>query len=345
MAASSPTQELPPPIALFRLATGFYVSSALYVVAKLGIADLMTDGPTASAKLAKAAGVHAGALHRVMRLLVSAGVFTEDAEEQFVLTPIGACLRSSGPGSVRSGILLFGGLTQKAWGELLYCVETGNPGFTQAYGKDSFAYMEEHPELAAMFDEAMASFTKQLVAAVVGTYDFSGFGAIMDVGGGNGELLAGVLKANPALRGVLFDQPHVIERARKKIGDLGLADRYSLASGDFFKELPGGCDAYMFKHVIHDWNDEQAAAILRSCHRVAKPGAKLLIVEGVYPVRIDQSETSKSVTGNDVNMLVCTGGRERSESEFHALFAAAGFRFSRVVPTQSRVSVVEGVRE
>jgi ubiquinone/menaquinone biosynthesis C-methylase UbiE len=344
MAVPVTSQELPPPIALFRLATGFYVSSALYVVATLKIADLMADGPKRSAELAKATGVHAGALHRVMRLLVSAGVFAEDAEGKFALTPIGACLHSSGPGSVRSGILLFGSLTQKAWGELSYSVETGKPAFAQAYGKDSFAYMEEHPELAAMFDEAMASFTKQIVAAVAATYDFSGFGAIMDVGGGNGELLAGILKANPALRGVLFDQPHVIERARKKIGDLGLADRCSLASGDFFKELPGGCDAYMFKHVIHDWNDEQAAAILRSCHRAAKPGAKLLIVEGVYPVRIDQSEASKGVTGNDVNMLVCTGGRERSDSEFRALFEAAGFKFSRIVPTQSRVSVVEAVR-
>ncbi len=345
MATTTTTQELPPPIALFRLATGFYVSSALYVAAKLGIADLMSDGPVASAELATAAGVHAGALHRVMRLLVSAGVFSEEAEGKFTLTPIGACLQSRGPGSVRSGILLFGGLTQKAWGELLYCVETGNQGFMQAYGKDSFAYMEEHPELAAMFDEAMASFTRQIVAAVAGTYDFSSFGAIMDVGGGNGELLAGILKANPALRGVLFDQPHVIERARKKIGDLGLADRCSLVSGDFLKEMPSGCDAYMFKHVIHDWNDEQAAAILRSCHRAAKPGATLLIVEGVYPARIDQSETSKGVTGNDVNMLVCTGGRVRSENEFRALFEAAGFRFSGIVPTQSRVSVVEGVRE
>jgi ubiquinone/menaquinone biosynthesis C-methylase UbiE len=344
MATSVAAQELPPPLALMRLATGFYVSSALYVLAKLKIADLMSDGPNDWADLAKVAGVHPGALHRVMRLLASAGVFTEDAEGKFTLTPIGACLRSSGPGAVRSGIVLFGGLTQKAWSELLYCVETGKTGFTKAYGMDSFAYMEAHPEVAAMFDEAMASFTKTIVAAVVGTYDFSGFGAVMDVGGGNGELLAGILQANPGLRGVLFDQPHVIERARKKIGELGLAERCALAGGDFFKELPGGCDAYIFKHVIHDWNDEQAAAILRSCYRAAKPGAKLLIVEGVYPVHIDQSETSKGVTGNDVNMLVCTSGRVRSEAEFRALFDSAGFRFSRIVSTQSRVSVVEGVR-
>jgi hypothetical protein len=188
MATFATTQELPPPIALFRLATGFYVSSALYVAATLKIADLIADGPKSSAELAEAASVHAGALHRVMRLLVSAGVFTEDVNGKFSLTPIGACLQSSGPGSVRSGVLLFGGITQKAWGELLYSVQTGKPGFAQAYGKDAFAYMEEHPELAAMFDDAMASFTKQIIAAVIAAYDFSGFGAVMDVGGGNGEL-------------------------------------------------------------------------------------------------------------------------------------------------------------
>jgi len=344
MATPASTQELPPPIALFRLATGFYVSSALYVAATLKIADFMADGPRGSAELAEAAGVHAGALHRVMRLLVSAGVFTEDDAGKFALTPIGACLRSDGPGSVHAGILLFGGLTQTAWGELLYSVETGKPGFTKAYGKDSFAYMEEHPEVAAMFDAAMASFTKQIVAAVVAAYDFSGFGALMDVGGGNGELLAGILTANPKPRGVIFDQAHVIARARNKIRELELAERCSLVEGDFFKGVPAGCDAILLKHVIHDWNDEQAAAILKNCRRALRPGGKVLIVEGVYPARIDQSETSKGVTGNDVNMLVCTSGRVRSEMEFRALYEASGFKLARILPTQSRVSIVEGLR-
>jgi SAM-dependent methyltransferase len=152
------------------------------------------------------------------------------------------------------------------------------------------------------------------------------------------------LTANPKLRGVIFDRTHVIERARKKIGELGLAERCSLVEGDFFKGLPRGCDAILLKHVIHDWNDEQAAAILTNCRCALQPGGKVLIVEGVYPAHIDQSEISKGVTGNDVNMLVCTGGCERSEVDFRALFDATGFAFSRIVPTPSRVSVVEGVR-
>ncbi len=338
------TQELPPPLALIRLATGFYVSSALYVVAKLGIADLIAQGPKDSVELAKASGTHAASLNRVLRLLASVGVLTENAEEKFELTPIGACLRSDAPASVRSGVLLFGGMTQQAWGELLYSVETGKPAFPHVYGKEPFAYMEERPALAAIFDQAMSAFTKQIVAAVTAAYDFSDFGTIMDVGGGNGELLAGILKENSRLRGILFDQAHVIERAKKQITELGLKECCSVVSGDFFIEVPSGCDAYMLKHVIHDWVDERAAAILMNCHRAMRPSGKLLIVEGVYPTRIDQSEESRGATSNDVNMLVCTGGRERSKREFSLLLEAAGFKLTRIVPTQSRVSVVEGVR-
>ena len=344
MAMSATTQELPPPMVMLRLATGFYVSSALYVAAKLGIADYMAKGPASATEIAEAAGVHAGALRRVMRLLVSAGVFTEDEAGKFALTTLGGYLQSGAQGSIRAGILLFGGMSQKAWSELLYCVETGKPGFEKSYGKSAFEYMEEHPDIAAMFDAAMASFTKQYVVAVAAAYDFSAFSTVMDVGGGNGELLAGILRANPNLRAVLFDQPHVIERAKPKIAEQGLAERFSLAAGDFFEEVPSGADAILLKHVIHDWTDEQSTAILRNCQRALRPGGKLLIIEGVYPVRIDDSEDSKGVTGNDVNMLVCTGGRVRSETEFRALFEATGFKFSRIVPTQSRVSVVEGLR-
>jgi SAM-dependent methyltransferase len=338
------TEELPPPLALIRLATGFYVSSALYVVAKLGIADLIAQGPKDSAELATASGTHADSLHRVLCLLVSVGVFAENAEGKFGLTPIGACLRSDAPGSVRAGVLLFGSMTQQAWGELLYSVETGKPALPHLYGKEPFAYMEERPALAAIFDQAMSAFTKQLVAAVTAAYDFSDFSSVMDVGGGNGELLAGILKENPRLRGILFDQAHVIERARNQISELGLTERCSVVSGDFFIEVPSGCDAYMLKHVIHDWVDERAATILMNCHRAMRPGGKLLIVEGVYPIRIDQSEESRSATSNDVNMLVCTGGRQRSKREFSLLFEAAGFKLTRIVPTKSRVSVIEAVR-
>ena len=260
-------QEMPPPFALFRMITGYYVSRAIHVVAKLGIADLLADGARGHDDLAKATGTHAPSLNRVLRLLASAGVFTEEEDGSFALTPIGACLRSGVPGSMRAAALLFGGITQQAWGDLLYSVETGEPAFRRVFGMDPFDYMAEHPDEAANFDAAMADFTKHIAIAVAAAYDFSPFRRIVDVGGGNGALLAGILKANPTLTGVLFDLPEVADRATAPMRELGLADRCEIVGGDFFKAVPAGGDAYLLKHVIHDWNDDRATAILRNCRR------------------------------------------------------------------------------
>jgi orsellinic acid C2-O-methyltransferase len=189
----------------------------------------------------------------------------------------------------------------------------------------------------------MADFTKHIAIAVATAYDFSPFRRLVDVGGGNGALLAGILRANPTLSGVIFDLPKVATRATEQIRELGLADRCEIVGGDFFKEVPSGGDAYLLKHVIHDWSDDRATAVLRTCRRAMGADAKLLIVEGVYPPRIDQTDESRSAAANDVNMLVCTGGRQRSEAEFRRLYDAAGFRLTRIVPTQTPVKVIEGV--
>jgi O-methyltransferase domain len=335
--------ELPPPFALFRMITGFYLSRAIHVAATLGIADRLAEGPRGAEDLGAATGTHAPSLRRVMRLLASAGVFAEETDGRFALTPIGACLRAGVPGSMRAAALLFGGITQQAWGDLVHSVESGQPAFRRVFGMDPFDYMAEHPEEAANFDAAMANFTKHIVTAVAAAYDFSSFRRIVDVGGGNGALLAGILKANPKLTGVLFDLPLVAERATASMRDLGLGDRCEIVGGDFFKAVPAGGDAYLLKHVIHDWNDDRAIAILKSCREAMGAEAKLLIIEGVYPPRIDQSDESRSAASNDVNMLVCTGGRQRSEAEFRALYDAAGFKLTRVVPTQTPVKVIEGV--
>jgi len=336
-------QELPPPFALFRMVTGYYASRAIHVAAKLGIADLLAEGPRGCDELAEATGTHADSLRRLLRLLASAGVFIEEEDGQFALTPIGACLRSGVPGSMRAAALLFGGITQQAWGDLLHSVETGAPAFGRVFGMEPFEYMAAHPDEAANFDAAMADFTRHIVIAVTAAYDFSLFRRIVDVGGGNGALLAGILAANPTLRGVVFDLPDVATRATEQIRELGLAGRCESVGGDFFEEVPGGGDAYLLKHVIHDWNDDRATAILRTCRRAMAAEAKLLIVEGVYPARIDQSDESRGAAANDVNMLVCTGGRQRSEAEFRSLYEAAGFRLTRIVPTQTPVKVIEGV--
>jgi O-methyltransferase domain len=336
-------QEIPPPFALFRMVTGFYLSQALYVVAKLDIADHLRRGPRRVDGLAEATGTHGPSLGRVLRLLATAGVFSEEADGRFALTPIGACLRTDVPGSMRAAVLLFGGITQQAWGELLHSVETGEPGFRRVFGMEPFEYMARHPDEAANFDAAMADFTKHIASAVTAAYDFSPFRRIVDVGGGNGTLLASILKTVPTLEGLLFDLPQVTDRAIASIRESGLADRCEIIGGDFFEAVPPGGDAYLLKHVIHDWNDDRATAILKTCRRAMSPEAKLLILEGVYPPRIDQSDESRSAAANDVNMLVCTGGRQRSEVEFRSLYEAAGFRLTRILPTQTPVKVIEGI--
>jgi hypothetical protein len=335
--------ELPPPFALFRMVTGFYLSRAIHVAATLGIADRLAEGPRGHADLAAATRTHAPSLRRVLRLLASAGVFAEEADGRFGLTPVGACLRSGVPGSMRAAALLFGGITQQAWGDLRHSVQTGEPAFRRVFGLEPFDYMAQHPDEAANFDAAMADFTKHIAAAVAAAYDFSPFRRIVDVGGGNGALLAGILKANPKLTGVLFDLPQVAERAGATMREHGLADRCEIVGGDFFKAVPGGGDAYLLKHVIHDWNDDRAIDILKTCCRAMGADARLLIIEGIYPPRIEQSDESRSTAANDVNMLVCTGGRQRSEAEFRALYEAAGLRLTRIVPTQMGVKVIEGV--
>jgi orsellinic acid C2-O-methyltransferase len=336
--------QLPPPMVIYRLASAHYVSQALYVAAHLGIADLLTDGPQTHDTLAAKTGTHAGALRRVLRLLASAGVFAEDAEGRFELTPVGSALRS-GPGSARAAARLFGGpMVWQCWGDLLTTVRTGEPAFPRLFKADSFEYFAKHPEEAAVFDEAMGSFTAMISGLVATAYDFSSMRAVIDIGGGDGTLLAGILRAYPTLHGTIFDLPRLAEAAARQIAGAGLADRCRFVGGDFFEAVPVGFDAYLLKHVIHDWDDESAVRILENCRRAMGPQAKLLLVEGVYPTRIDNSPESNGAAANDVNMLVCTGGRQRSEAEFRSLYAAAGFRLTRVIPTRAASCVVEGVK-
>ena len=336
-------QQVPPVVALYQMSIGHYVSRALHLAAKLRVADLLAKGPCDAEELAGQTGTDAAALRRVLRLLATAGVFAETASGAFELTPLGAALRSDVPGSARALVLLFAGIgIQDSWKELEYCVRTGNPAFRKHSPEgDAFAHFDE--EQARIFDEAMATFAPQTSAAIAAAYDFSAFGTVMDVGGGNGALLIGILGAFPRLRGIVFDRPEVAERARRKIAEAGLEARCQVEAGDFFQSLPAGADAILIKHVIHDWNDEQSVAILRNCRRAIGPKGRVLIAEGVYPPRIDVSPESRGAAANDVNMLVATGGRQRSEAEFRALYQAAGFELARIVPTQTGVCVIEGV--
>jgi hypothetical protein len=330
-------------MALYRMAIGHYVSRALALAAKLGIADQLSGGPRTADDLASATETNGDALRRVLRLLASVGVFTEDEGGSFALTPLGDCLRAEVPQSARATVLLFAGVgIQDAWKELEYCVRTGEPAYRKRGLADPFAGMAESPEDDANFDAAMASFTRQIATAVAARYDFAPLRTIIDVGGGNGALLAGLLSAHSHLDGIVFDRPEVAERARKEMSAQGLTERCRAVGGDFFEGVPGGGDAYLLKHVIHDWSDERALVILRNCHRAMGSHAKLLIIEGVYPPRIDQSTESRGAAANDVNMLVSTGGRQRSEPEFRSLYERAGFTLERIIPTPASVSLIEG---
>jgi SAM-dependent methyltransferase len=336
-------QEMPPPLALFRMISAFYVSRAIHVMARLGIADMLSDEPLPAEELAVRTETHAASLKRMLRLLVATGVVTEDEAGHFGLTAIGDCLRTRVPGSMQPVALLFGGITERAWAELGYSVQTGEPAFRRVFGKDSFAYLAEHPEEAANFDAAMSTFSAPIAAVVATAYEFSDVRHVVDVGGGSGALLAGILNCHPRLQGTLFDLPEVVDRARPRLRELGVADRCEAVAGDFFSHVPEGADVYLLKHVIHDWNDDQATAILQTCRRAMSPPGRLLIIEGVYPPRIDLSEASRGAAANDVNMLVCTGGRQRSGAEFRRLYEAAGFSLSRIIATDlPYASIIEG---
>ncbi len=344
MSASAPA-SLPPGLQLYQLAVGHYVSRALALAAKLGVADQLADGPLDAAALAARLDCEPGPLARVLRLLVSVGVFQEEAGRGFANNAVAEALRRDRPDSMRAAVMLFAGPgIQENWSHLEYCVRTGNPYFLE---KDPKATPFDHagwtPDEVEVFDEAMAAFTRQTALAVAAAIDFSDVELVVDVGGGNGALLIGLLGEWPKLHGVVLERPEVAARARQEIERAGLADRCRAEAGDFFTTTVPGADAYLAKHVIHDWNDADATRILERCREGMKPESKLWIVEGIYPEQIDRSIRSRGAAANDVNMLVVAGGRQRTESEFAALFAGAGLRLSRIVPTLSTSVVIEAV--
>jgi hypothetical protein len=328
------------------MAIGHYVSRALCLAAKLGLADLLRDGPRDGRDLAAATQTHAPSLTRLVRLLASVGVFEERGDGTFALAPLGELLRDDVPSSLRALVLLLAGVgIQDCWKDLEYCVRTGHPAFYRTVpGADPYALGARDPEGVELFDRAMATFAAPAAAAVAAAFDFSGFRKVADIGGGTGGQLIGLLNAYPGLSGILFDQPHVAERARRQVAAAGLAGRCEVVAGSFFEEVPRGADAYLIKNVLVDWDDERAGAILKNCRAAMPPHGQVLIVEDVYPPRIDRSAGSRGAAATDVLMLVCTGGRLRSEAEFGDLLAASGFRLARVVPTALRLCVIQGER-
>ena len=329
----------PPDAALAQIIFGKCVSMAVSVAAKLRIADKLTSGPKSAADLARETGTHAASLYRLLRALASVGVFAEDADGRFRLTPMAEYLRTGVPGSMR-GIADYCGSdwSWRAWGNLLDSIRTGETAFDRVFGEPCFDYLAKHPEDSAVFNEGMTGFSTSVAPAVAAAYDFSRLGTVVDVGGGHGVMLATILKAFPNVRGVVFDAPHVADGAREPIRAAGLADRCRAEGGDFFKSVPAGGDAYLMKHIIHDWPDDKATTILKNCRAAVNPGGKLLLVEIVIKPG-NEPDLGKIL---DLEMLVLPSGRERTEGEYAALFAGAGWRLTRVVPTNSPMQVIEG---
>ncbi len=303
------------------------------------MADHLRNGPLPVKDLADAVGVLPRPLYRTLRALASVGVFARESDGRFRLNPLADLLRADGPDSMWAMAVMFGEEQDRCWGDLLETLRTGAPAFERLYGRPVFAYLGEHPEQARVFDTAMAGFSRRGLQALLDAYDLSDVGTLADVGGGTGTNLAGILGHYRAMRGLLFDQPQVVARARLHLKAAGVADRCAVIAGNFFETIPGGAEAYLMRHILHDWDDAQAGRILDNLRRVMTARGRLLVVEVVLPDG-DGQPFGKWL---DLHMQVVLGSQERTETEYRQLFAAHGFRLNRVVPTADDYSVIEAV--
>ncbi len=342
----NPTAGTPPVLHLRRLIGSYRITHAIKAAAELNLADHLGEGPRGAAELAERLRANPQALYRLLRTLVSIGVLSEEDDGRFALTPVGACLRSDAPDGMRAWALCEGAeYYQGAWMNLPHAVQTGETAFEHTHGASFYQYLSQQPEVGHDFSQAMLDYARLIAKAVVAGYDFANVRKVVDIGGSHGHLLQAVLQANPTTSGVLFDRPAVVERAGQRLSGTELAGRVELAAGDFFESLPAGGDLYILSRVLMDYDDDRAVRLLQNCRRAAGPGGRVLIVQLLMPERSRGArEPLFEAAVSDLNMLVLTGGRERTEGEYRALLGRAGFRLSRVVPTQALVSLFEGER-
>lgn len=331
-------EGIPPSAALMQMITGFWVSSAIYVAAKLELADHTGDKTISAQELAQSVGAHPGSLYRLLSALASIGVFTEVEPRRFALTAIGKCLKS-GPGSLRAFSIVGRELGWEPWGHLLHSVRTGETAFGHLHEMGYFEYLKQNPELARLFDEAMMGFVTMNGLAVVAAYDFTPFSTIIDIGGGRATLMAAMLKQNSQAKGIVFDRPEVAEEANKSLVSAGISNRCRYIGGDFFVSVPSGGDVYILASVLHDWDDEKSLIILKNCRRTMGGAEKLLLVEMILP------PGNAPFFGKllDLNMLVNFGGRERTEVEYRKLLSTAGFKLTRIIQTKTPSSLIEAI--
>lgn len=334
-------QQTPAPSRLLDMIFGFMVSRSVAVAAQLGLADLLNAGPRSADELAQVVGANPRSLYRLLRALSGAGVFAEGADGRFGLTPLSELLRSDSAESLRAfAVTLADDLNFEMWAELPYSIQSGKPAVPYKLGMPWFDWLKQNPVKAKEFNDAMTSFSASGATAVLAAYDFSGIKKLVDVGGGHGLLLASVLSKYPNMRGVLYDAPAVVAGAKELLAAHGVADRCETVGGDFLGSVPAGGDAYILKHIIHDWSDEECTMILKHCHAGMPENGKVLIVEMVIPGP-NVSSISKFL---DLQMMVYLTGRERTESEYRELLERSGFELTRIVLTPSPYSVIEAVR-
>ena len=319
---------------LNRLVSGYWHTQTIYVAAKLDIAGHLKDGPKPAQELAVATGTNSRAIYRLLRALASIGIFAED-QGRFSLTPLAECLLDP---STKAMATMRGEFQYRAWGELLYCIQTGKSAFEKQHGKPIFDYFSENPETGKIFDQAMTGVHGRETGAMLETYDFAGVKTLVDIGGGNGSVMTAILQKYPSMTGIIFDLPSVTQRTKANLAAASLDHRCTIESGSFFETVPSGADAYFMRHIIHDWDDEKSLTILRNCRKAMTKSAKLLVVEGIVPVGNEPS-ISKFF---DLAMMVLPGGMERTAEEYRRLFEAAGLTLKRIVPTTSWISVIEG---
>lgn len=322
---------------MLAMASGAWVTQMIHVAAELGLADHLAPGELAVEELAQACGANPDALFRLLRGLASLGLFCETSPRRFALTPLAELLRSDHPQSLRHFARMLGEEHYQSWDDLLHSVRTGDNAFRHRYGQSIFEWYQQRPERGEIFDRAMGDFSRAETAALLQAYPFGEVHHLVDVGGGQGELLKTVLRAHGHLTGTLVDQPWVVE----PVGiPSELEGRLLVSGGDFFARVPAGADAYLLKHILHDWDDTACLRLLRGIRAAMAPGGRVLIVEQVIPAG-NGPFPGKLL---DLNMLVMTeGGRERTPAEYATLLGGAGLQLSRIVPTPSPVSVVEAM--
>ena len=324
---------------MLQMLHGLHFSSCISCLATLGVPDLVEHGPKSAEELAAQVGADPQALYRLMRLTASLGVLAEGADGKFSETPLSAVLRSNAQPTARHFAMM--GIREfhmRGWERLEYSVRTGKTALDEVYGMSAFDYIFSHPEDMKIFNDTMTGLSMMDSPVIADAYSFDGVGSIVDVAGGHGLLLANILARNPKMRGILYEAPPVVEGA--KHGPLkAYLDRCTLIPGDIFQSVPAGADAYILKHIIHDWPDEVCINILRHCRKGVNPGGKLLVADCVILPGNDFS-IGKIM---DIQMMLFPGGRERTEPQFRELFDAAGWKLTRIIPTAASESIVEGV--